>query len=279
MFQRIDEDRLKSDLYGPRRSRARLMGEDELPDIYLADDNPVDQNEVEEYVGRGARERKVTRYDDGLTEEQWLMAVDADDDTIEDAIARKEAKIERRRQNREKRVRKGPDSSPERSRESSETPQPKKRRKGPIPKRKAEELVEDTPPAKRKKGRQSNRLADNLSGVERTALQKILNNVYQALIELQQEIPADSSDSEDEPMMRSIIEPFLKPPPKSQYPDYYMIIHNPIAMDIIKKKINREEYPNLREFRDDIHLLCQNARTYNEDGSILFQDANDIEVG
>jgi ATP-dependent helicase STH1/SNF2 len=253
------------------------MGEDELPDIYLADDNPV-ENEPEEYAGRGARERKVTRYDDGLTEEQWLMAVDADDDTIEDAIARKEAKIERRRQNREKRGRKGgPDSSPDRSRESSETPQPKKRRKGPVPKRKAEELVEETPPAKRKKGKQSNRPTDNLSGVERATLQKILNNVYQALIELEQEIPADSSDSEDEPVARSIIEPFMKPPPKSQYPDYYMIIQNPIAMDIIKKKINREEYPNLKEFYDDVHLLCQNARTYNEDGSILFQDANDIE--
>ena len=28
---------------------------------------------------------------------------------------------------------------------------------------------------------------------------------------------------------------------------------------------------------NDIHLLCQNARTYNEDGSLLYQDANDIE--
>jgi hypothetical protein len=41
----------------------------------VGDSLPVD--------GRGARERKVTKYDDGLTEEQWLMAVDADDDSIE----------------------------------------------------------------------------------------------------------------------------------------------------------------------------------------------------
>ena len=27
-----------------------------------------------------------------------------------------------------------------------------------------------------------------------------------------------------------------------------------------------------------IFNFCQNARTYNEDGSVLFQDANDIEV-
>ena len=58
-----------------------------------------------------------------------------------------------------------------------------------------------------------------------------------------------------------------------------MIIQNPIAMEMIKKKINREDYQSVDEFRDDIHLMCQNARTYNEDGSVLFQDANDIEVG
>lgn len=95
---------------------------------------------------------------------------------------------------------------------------------------------------------------------------------------MEQELPADDSDSEDGPVTRAIIEPFMKPPPKSQYPDYYMIIQNPIAMDMIKKKINREDYQNLRDFRNDIGLLCQNARTYNEDSSILFQDANDIEV-
>lgn len=278
VFQQIDRERNATDPYGPGRPLPRLMGEDELPDIYLTEDNPV-ENEIEEYAGRGARERKVTRYDDGLTEEQWLQAVDAEDDTIEDAIARKEAKIERRRLNKEKRMRRaqGLESSPEPSRESSETPQPKKRRKGPAPKRKADELADETPPTKRKKGKPA-KPVDTLSSAERATLQKILNNVYQKLIDLEQEIPPDSDDSDDEPVTRSIIEPFMKPPPKSQYPDYYMVIQNPIAMDMIKKKINREEYQSLKEFRDDIHLLCQNARTYNEDGSVLFSDANLIEV-
>lgn len=278
VFQRIDRERAATDPYGPGHPLPRLMGEDELPDIYLADDNAV-TDEVEEYAGRGARERKVMRYDDGLTEEQWLMAVDADDDTVEDAIARKEARLERRRANKEKRMRKnqGLDSSPEPSRESSETPQPKKRRKGPAPKRKADEAADETPAAKRKKGKQA-KPVETLSPEARATLQQILNSVYQTLIDLEQEIPPDSSDSEDETVTRSIIEPFMKPPPKSQYPDYYMIIQNPIAMDMIKKKINREEYQSLKEFRDDIHLLCENARTYNEDGSVLFKDANDIEV-
>ncbi|KAK2766022.1 hypothetical protein FQN54_007537 [Arachnomyces sp. PD_36] len=280
LFQKIDKERQKNDLYGPGKQYPRLMGESELPELYLTEDNPV-ADEPEEIAGRGARERKVTKYDDGLTEEQWLMAVDADDDTIEDAIARKEAKMDRRRVNKEKKGRKGAESSPEPSRENSETPQPKKRRKGPIPKRKAEEAVDETPPPKRKRGRQSKAAmaaADTIPPGERAALQKALNSVYQSLIEMEQEIPADSSDSEDEAVTRPIIEPFMKPPPKSQYPDYYMIIQTPIAMDMIKKKINREEYTNLKGFRDDIRLLCTNARTYNEDGSVLFQDANDLEA-
>ncbi|PGH15770.1 hypothetical protein AJ79_02150 [Helicocarpus griseus UAMH5409] len=283
LFQRIDEERARTDQYGPGHKHPRLMADEELPDIYLAEDNPVAE-EVEEIAGRGARERKVMKYDDGLTEEQWLMAVDAEDDTIEDAIARNEAKMDRRRQNKEKRMKRaqGGDSSPEPSRENSETPQqPKKgRRKGPVPKRKAEETIDETP-VKRKKGRMSKAALaekDVLAPADRASLQKIINRVYQSLMDLEQELPADSSDSEDGPVTRSIIEPFMKPPPKSHYPDYYMIIQNPIAMDMIKKKINREEYLNLKGFRDDIRLLCNNARTYNEDGSVLFQDANDIEA-
>ncbi|KAE8382061.1 SNF2 family N-terminal domain-containing protein [Aspergillus bertholletiae] len=279
VFQRLDKERPTRDHYGSGHPLPRLMGEDELPDIYVSEENPVTDEVEVEMAGRGARERKVTRYDDGLTEEQWLMAVDADDDTIEDAIARKEARVERRRVNKERRQRKVVgDSSPEPSRESSETPQPKKRgRRGPAPKRKAEEPVEETPQPKRKRGRQA-KPVETLSPEDRTILQRILNNTYQALMDMEQELPADSSDSEDGPVTRSIIEPFMKPPPKSQYPDYYMIIQSPIAMEMIRKKINRDEYQNLKDFRNDIHLLCQNARTYNEDGSILFQDANDIET-
>ncbi|GFN20425.1 putative RSC complex subunit (Sth1) [Aspergillus tubingensis] len=277
-FQRIDKDRQKTVPYGSGHKYPRLMCEEELPDIYLTEDNPVTEEVDVELAGRGARERKITRYDDGLTEEQWLMAVDADDDTIEDAIARKEARVERRRVNKEKRQKKTVgDSSPEPSRENSETPQPKKRRRGPAPKRKAEEVVEETPQPKRKRGRQA-KPVETLSPEDRATLQRIVNTVYQALMDMEAELPADSSDSEDGPVTRSIIEPFMKPPPKSHYPDYYMVIQNPIAMDMIKKKINREEYQSLKDFRNDIHLLCQNARTYNEDGSILFQDANDIEA-
>lgn len=275
VFQKIDEDRWRDPNYGPDRKFPRLMGESELPDIYLQEDNPVAE-EIEEIAGRGARERTRVKYDDGLTEEQWLMAVDDDEDTIEAAIARRNAKIEKRNANKDKRARKAQgDSSPEPSRESSEAPMPKKRgRKPNVQKRKAEEEIEEAP--KRKRGRQS-KAVETLSSGERNVLQKILNNVYQHLMDLEVEIPGESPD-EDGPPTRGLIDPFIKLVPKAAYPDYYIVITNPIAMDNIKKKINKEEYQSLKEFRDDIRLLCNNARTYNEDGSLLFQDANDIEV-
>ncbi len=281
-FQKIDEERAKDPNYGPDKRLPRLMTENELPDIYLQEDNPVAE-EIEEIAGRGARERTRVKYDDGLTEEQWLMAVDDDEDTVEAAVARRNAKIDKRNANKEKRAKQatGVDSSQDPSRESSEMPTPKKRgRKTNGAKRKAEDDIDDIPVSKRKRGGRQSKAPETLGATERNLLQKILNNVYQHLMDLEAEIPGEASDEDDEegPPMRGIIDPFIKLVPRAQYPDYYIIIKNPIAMDNIKKKINKEEYQSLKEFRDDIRLLCNNARTYNEDGSLLFQDANDIEV-
>ncbi|KAJ5512317.1 HAS subgroup [Penicillium fimorum] len=278
IFQEIDRQRIANDQYGPGHRYPRLMCEQELPEIYMQEDNPVTEEVEIEVTGRGARERKVTKYDDGLTEEQWLMAVDADDDTIEEAIARKEARVERRKSN--KTGRDGEDSSPEPEPsiiDEDDTPQKQKRRRGPPPKRKAEEVVEETPQPKRKRGRQP-KVPDTLNPTDRANLTRILETVIQSLMDMEAEVQPEGSDSEEGPMVRSIIEPFMKPPPRSYYPDYYMIIQNPIAMEQIQKKVKRADYQSLKQFRDDIHLLCQNARTYNEDGSVLFQDANDIET-
>ncbi|KAL8772646.1 MAG: hypothetical protein Q9209_002307 [Squamulea sp. 1 TL-2023] len=284
LFQKMDEERIRNSEYGPGRQLPRLMAEDELPQIYLSEENPVPE-EVEEYAGRGARERTRVKYDDGLTEEQWVMAVDADDGAmaLEDAIAKKSATIEKRRTNKEKKAKRasGLDISPETSRESSEVPASKKRNRGKANgfKRKADEEVEE-PAAKRKRGG-VRKVVDNLTNSERNTLQTILDKVFNHLKDLEVPIPPqpdESDDDDDDPPTRLIIEPFMKLVPKSQYPDYYMIIKQPISMDMIKKKINKEEYSNLREFRNDVELLCTNARTYNEDGSVIFQDANDIEA-
>ncbi|KAJ5099760.1 hypothetical protein N7532_006761 [Penicillium argentinense] len=285
VFQNIDKERMATEQYGPGHKYPRLMCEEELPDIYMQEDNPVTETVEAEVYGRGARERKVTRYDDGLSELQFLRAVDAmeggeeDAPTLEEVVeenARRAAEKAARKEKRSKRASGVVESSPDPS-VDDETPKKKRRRNPPPTKRKAEEVAEETPQPKRKRGRQP-KIPDTLSSADRATLNRIVTSVLQSLKEMEQEIPAESSDSEEGPMVRAIIDPFMKPPPRSQYPDYYMIIKNPIAVDTIEKKIKRDDYQSLKEFRDDIHLLCQNARTYNEDGSLLFQDANDIEA-
>ena len=278
MFQRIDEERVRNDQYGPGRKFARLMTEDELPDIYLHENNVVAE-QVEEIAGRGARERTSIKYDDGLTEEQWLEAVDNSDDNIEDAVARKHARIEKRNHNKEKRARKanGYESSQAPSRESSEAPLPRKRGRKPTgSKRKGDDEIDDTPATKRRKGARPSKAADTLSPNERKLLQKVLDNVYEHLLDLEEE--TDEKTETGETLSRGLIDPFLELVPKRDWPQYYQIIKQPICMEQIKTRINDKEYQSLREFHDDVHLLCNNARTFNEDTSQLFKDANTIDV-
>lgn len=271
LFGQMDRERIANDPYGPPPKKLpRLLGESELPDIYV-DEGPVVEEVDETPVGRGARERTRVKYDDGLTEEQWLEAVDNDEDTIEEAIARKEAKVAKRKGKINRAL--GIEDSPAPSRESSEEPMPKKRgRKPKAEKRKADEASLDGDPAPRKRGRPApSKVQDTLTPEDRTTLQKIVNNVYEALNDLEEE----STEPDIPP--RGIIDPFIELPDRYDYPDYYQIIKNPVCMNQIKKKINKKEYQSLKEFRRDIGALCNNCRTYNEDTSLLYQDANLIE--
>ncbi|CAI6333430.1 unnamed protein product [Periconia digitata] len=265
LFQEMDKQRAESDLYGPNKQFPRLLSEQELPDIYLNEDVPVVE-EIQEVVGRGARERTRVKYDDGLTEEQWLDAVDNDDDTIEEAIARNQALLARRGK------KKGVEDSPA-SRASSEEPQlPKKRgRKPKVDKRKADDASLDGEPAPPRKRGRPGPGKETLNPEQRASLQDIVDKVFQALNQLE-EVSSDESLPN-----RGIIDPFIELPPKSDYPDYYQLIKTPICIKQIERKINTNKYQSLKQFRQDIAVLCNNCRTYNEDGSVLFGDANTIE--
>lgn len=292
LFKQMDQERAQNDQYGPGRPLPRLMGESELPEIYMAEDNPVQEPE-EEYTGRGARVKTQVKYDDGLTEEQWLAAVDDSDDSITEAAKRKAARIDKRRSNKMKRERQaaGGASSPD-DQESSEEepepepePQPKKKgpRKSAGQKRKGDDIEEETPASKRKRGRQPNKGAsDPLSSSERSALQKALKAVFESIksLEVPDSDPEEQSEeeSDDEPPTRLVIGPFLELPPKKLYPDYYNFIQEPIAMDMIEKRINSHQYTSLNDLSRDIALLAKNAKTYNEDGSMIYNDAIAIEV-
>ncbi|KIW09526.1 hypothetical protein, variant [Verruconis gallopava] len=270
IFQRIDREREENSPYGPGKKLPRLMSEEELPDIYLQEDNPV-EDAIEEFTGRGARERTRVKYDDGLTEEQWLEAVDNDDDTIEAAIARKDAKIARRLANKEKKLAAAAAAnSPMPSRDSSESPMPKKRgRKPKAEKRKLDDISvngDDVPPPKKRGRPASTKVKETLTPEQRATIQAIMDNVHDTLL-----------DMKDETGTYELANPFIELPSKIDYPDYYTLITQPICLNDIGDRINKKYYQSLKQFRQDISLMVQNCRTYNEEGSQLTIDAGKIE--
>ena len=295
IFQKMDEERQRDPTYGTKagaKAKPRLMGEDELPDIYLNDGNDVAEESEEVILGRGARERTKVKYDDGLTEEQWVMAVEDDEDSPEAAAARKQARKDKRETNKVKRMG-GPDAadqSPSASRASTEEVEtPKKRGRKPgtkIEKRKAEDGDDEPPPTKKRRGPQgrpskANLVASDsrLNTQQREVLQKSLRSLYDGLMTLEvDEIEPPENDDESDPGKRLIIGPFVKLPSKRDFPDYYVIIQTPICMNHILAHIKKEEYNSLSDLRKDFDLLIRNCQTFNEDGSILYQDAKTMDV-
>lgn len=296
LFAEIDRQRnLESD-YGKGRQFERLFSEKELPEVYQEQflQEAVNPEPVVENYGRGARERKVLHYDDGLTEEQWLDAIDDDDDTPENAIARKRARIQKRKENKDKReglrdsqspsayadyVTPSPGMSPANGNASSSSGV--KRKRGRRPKSEVEAAlaatnaasaaaISDTvlppiPPRKKGKGRPP-KIKETLNPQARADLTETMRIIYDHVTNL-----------EEEGTGRRRIDIFLTLPSKRLYPDYYVLIKNPIACDVIQKRINNHTYQMLGEFRADFKLMFDNARVYNEEGSVVVEDANELQ--
>jgi len=66
---------------------------------------------------------------------------------------------------------------------------------------------------------------------------------------------------------------FERLPDKSTMPEYYAEVKNPIALDVIKKKLKRKKYTGIDPFMRDIELMFENAKSYNTDESQVYQDA------
>ncbi|XP_062316377.1 protein polybromo-1 [Osmerus eperlanus] len=98
-----------------------------------------------------------------------------------------------------------------------------------------------------------------------TCLKEVLEQLLDAVV------------SYTEPAGRLVSELFHKLPSKVQYPDYYAIIKDPIDLKIIAQRIQMGLYRSVNAMGKDIDLLVKNAKTYNEPGSQVFKDANNIK--
>lgn len=61
------------------------------------------------------------------------------------------------------------------------------------------------------------------------------------------------------------------------YPDYYQLIKQPIALSQIRKRSQGNYYKDVNQYKADWKLMFNNARTYNQEGSWVYNDAEEME--
>ncbi|KAJ3061269.1 hypothetical protein HDU98_002821, partial [Podochytrium sp. JEL0797] len=72
---------------------------------------------------------------------------------------------------------------------------------------------------------------------------------------------------------RNLAALFLALPSKQLYPDYYILIKHPTALNIMQQKINAGKYHSISDLRQEMQLMVENAKTYNSPESLIYEDA------
>ncbi|CAI4231619.1 unnamed protein product [Auanema sp. JU1783] len=66
-------------------------------------------------------------------------------------------------------------------------------------------------------------------------------------------------------------------PSKRTYADYYDVIKNPVDLSMIKDRIENNKYVTTAHFMSEMKTMFENARSYNEPGSEVFNDSQRLE--
>ncbi|KAH6917669.1 SNF2-family ATP dependent chromatin remodeling factor snf21 [Coprinopsis sp. MPI-PUGE-AT-0042] len=259
-----------------------LMQLEELPEIYQNDEPFHVADEVEMFEGRGARKRAVVSYNDGLDDDTWAMALEDGEDPAELAERAREKK-ERRVANKAMREGESSRNTPVselgeargRGRKKGKAKQAddyavlptgsKRKRVG----RKSRSITpsmdgdDDEPDVKRRKTKGG--AAASLPPAMREKMKKAFNECTKAVVSCEDDTG------------RKRCELFKELPDRRDYPDYYHLITKPISIAQIKKKISSQGYANVQLFHSDWTLMFNNARTYNQEGSWVYVDAEEME--
>ncbi|XP_072934610.1 protein polybromo-1 [Epargyreus clarus] len=70
---------------------------------------------------------------------------------------------------------------------------------------------------------------------------------------------------------------FMEKPSKKLYPEYYNVIDRPIDMITIENNIKNDRYSSIEEMVSDFRLMFSNCRQFNEEGSMIYEDASLLE--
>ncbi|KZT72342.1 hypothetical protein DAEQUDRAFT_755185 [Daedalea quercina L-15889] len=100
-----------------------------------------------------------------------------------------------------------------------------------------------------------------LSAVKETRKQshdaaKLADAFYDSLEGLLHDLRMVTMDNRD-------AEAFLKPVSRTDVPDYYDVISNPMDLQTMHKRVKQKQYKSKRDFKDDLELIWSNCFTYN----------------
>lgn len=73
-----------------------------------------------------------------------------------------------------------------------------------------------------------------------------------------------------------ICEPFMEMVDKDILPEYYVIIHHPIALNVIEQNLKSNKYRNVYDFIVDVQQVFLNALVYNDVNTLIYQDATKL---
>ncbi|KAL3311593.1 hypothetical protein Ciccas_009824 [Cichlidogyrus casuarinus] len=247
-YQQMDAERQFAETQKARREE-RLMTDEELPTWILRDDIELDKSidrddEMSQMFGQ-KRQRKDVDYSDALTDKQFLKAIE-DGDDLDELIEEKE-----RNKSRSSKVG-GPSATPSSSSRN----------------RKRKRVTEDS--------QLDDSGSDADSSVSGTSRKKKKNRSSSKpsskMITLQQRCLNILIEYQDKDQ-RVLSEPFMRLPTRKELPDYYDVIKRPMDFNKIRSKVRDGKYVTMDELEADIMLLCNNAQTYNMDGSLIFDDS------
>ncbi|KAI3618622.1 histone gcn5 superfamily [Moniliophthora roreri] len=71
--------------------------------------------------------------------------------------------------------------------------------------------------------------------------------------------------------------PFVEPVSTEEVPDYHNVIKNPMDFSTMEHKLDNNQYETVEDFVADTQLIYDNARFYNQEGSIYHKCANALE--
>ncbi|KAJ7094490.1 P-loop containing nucleoside triphosphate hydrolase protein [Mycena belliarum] len=116
----------------------------------------------------------------------------------------------------------------------------------------------------------------------RSRLLLVFNGCYDAVyseLEARAVEPSTTGRKRKKPLEpRRRCQLFLRLPNRNVFPDYYELIKEPISMKNIQKLSQKAtHYTGLTEYRNAWHLMFDNARQYNIDGSVVYEDAEYLQ--